>query len=118
MIEAFSSLYKELIEQDPIEVSVSQELEIWNDADGELENVVNDFFSEFIHAYGLFHELLEKSDAIGDNHELRLSIVDGDILMEGVTHISGQWEETDENEPKEKHFKWIFDHKGNVKSVQ
>lgn len=117
--EIFNSLYEILLEHKEIEVNVSQELEIWNDADTEIpEMAVNDFFSKFIHDYGIFHDLLEKSDALGDRHELKLSIVDGNMLMEGKTgnesdlYLDGDEEDLEELE--EISFKWIFDKKGNV----
>ncbi len=79
---------------------------------------VNDFFSKFIHDYGIFHNLLKKSDALGDRHELKLSIVDGNIQMEGKTgNESGLYlggDEEDHEELEEISFKWIFDKKGNV----
>lgn len=117
--EIFNFLYEILLEHKKIEVNVSQELEIWNDADNEIhEMTVNDFFSKFINDYGIFHDLLEKSDAIGDRHELKLSIVDGNILMEGKTgnesslYLDGDKEDLEELE--EISFKWIFNKNGNV----
>jgi len=70
--------------------------------------------------YTLFHDLLGKSNAHGDNHELKLSIVDGNILMEGITgnesdlYLEGDEEDLEELE--EISFKWIFDKKGNLLS--
>jgi hypothetical protein len=112
--EIFNSLYVTLLEHKKIEVCVSLELEIWNDACGKNEETVNYFFAEIIHNYGIFHDLLGKSDAHGDNYELTLSVFDGSILMEGKTYITGEWEEEDRAEPEEKCFKWIFDKRGNV----
>ena len=117
--EIFNSLYEILLEHKEIEVSVSQELEIWNDADTKIPRMaVNDFFLKFIHTYGIFHDLLGKSDAHGDNHELKLSIFDGNMLMEGKTgnesdlYLDGDEEDLEELEKIS--FKWIFDKKGNV----
>ena len=117
--EIFNSLYEILLEHKEIEVNVSQELEIWNNADtGIPKMAVNDFFSKFIHDYGIFHDLLEKSDALGDRHELKLSIVDGNMLMAGKTeNESGLYLDQDQEgleELEEISFKWIFDKKGNV----
>lgn len=119
--ELFNSLHTLLLEQNKIEVSVSQELEIWNDADDVIHGMaVNDFFLKFIHVYGIFHDLLGESNAHGDNHELKLSIVDGNILMEGITgnesdlYLEGDEEDLEKLE--EISFKWIFDKKGNLLS--
>ena len=119
--EIFNSLYVTLLEHKKIEVCVSLELEIWNDACGKNEETVNYFFAEIIHNYGIFHDLLDKSGAHGNNHELKLSVIDGNILMEGKTYIR-EWEEEvedevdveDDEETEEKCFKWIFDKSGNV----
>ena len=120
MKSEFSLLFEKLIEHKPINVSISQELDIWNDADDKQNKAINDFFSEFIFGYGIFHELLDKSDAIGNYHELKLSITDRNILMEGKTYIIGEWEEEEEEEvePEEKCFKWIFDKKGNIMLIE
>ena len=117
--EIFNSLYKILLEHKEIEVNLSQELEIWYDAATEIPEVaVNDFFSKFIHDCGMFHDLLAKSDALGDSHELKLSIVDGHVLMAGKTrNESDLYLDEDQEgveELEEISFKWIFDKKGNV----
>ena len=115
--EIFNSLYLILLEHKTIEVCVSQELEVWNDADKK----VNDFFLEFIFGYGTFHELLEKSDAVGDRHILNLSLINGNILMKGVTcsesslYYSDEEDEEDEEESTyEQKFRWLFDKQGNL----
>jgi len=112
--EIFSLLYEKIIEHKSIEVSISQELDIWNDVDDKQQKTIHDFFGEFIFNYGIFDDLLGKSNAHGDNHELKLSVIDGNILMEGKTYITGEWEEEDQEAPEEKCFKWIFDKEGNV----
>ena len=104
MSEIFNSLYIKLLEHKNIIVDVSQELDIWNDADDKNQKTVTEFFDEFIFSYGIFHQLLEKSDALGDYHKLKLSLIDGNILMEGKTHITGECEEEDLEEPEEKSF--------------
>ena len=116
--ELFNSLYLILFEHKKIEVGVSKELEIWNDAGDKIGNTINDIFAELIYSYDIFHDLLGKSDAHGDNHELILSVFDGNILMEGKTHTTREWEEEDQEETEEKCFKWIFDKKGNVLLIE
>ena len=98
--EIFDSLHKELLKHKNIEVDISLELAIWNSLTHKDSQTIDDFFGEFIFSYGMFHELLEKSNALGDKHEIILSLINENILMEGITY------------PKEKSFRWIFDKKG------
>jgi hypothetical protein len=117
MNKSFSLLYKKLIERKTIEVSISDELEIWNDADDNQQETVKNFFAEFIFIYGSFHELLGKSKAHGVSHDLKISIIDGNILMKGKTYLKEQWMEDDQEDDEEDNcicFKWIFDKKGNL----
>jgi hypothetical protein len=112
--QIFKSLFSALKEETSINVNISEELEIWNDATEKSQSIVNFFFEEFIFTYGLFHDLIEKSDAIGDYHELKLHLVNGNIFMEGKTYITGDWLEEDIDETQEKTFCWIFDKNGNI----
>ena len=114
----FNSLFKILLEEKDIEVSISQELEVWNDAADSNQKNINKFFKEFIFDYDIFFELLEKSDALGDNHELKLFLIDEKIIMNGKTFITGTWEDEEHEEPKEKSFKWIFDKEGNILKIE
>lgn len=110
-------LYKKLLERKTINVGISHELDIWNDADDNQQKTIENFFSEFIFTYGTFHELLGKSNAHGDNHELEISIIDENILMEGKTYLEAEWMENDQDEDDEDNFisfKWIFDKKGKL----
>ena len=115
----FNSVHEILLENNKIEVSISQELQVWNDAgDKTHETKVNDFFAEFIHGYGIFHDLLGKSDAHGDNHELKITLINGNIQMEGKTYTTGEWDEDNEEfQTEETCFIWIFDKNGNVTSI-
>ena len=47
----FNSLFKILLEEKDIEVSISQELEVWNDAADSNQKNINKFFKEFIFDY-------------------------------------------------------------------
>lgn len=110
----FNSLYLAILEHKIINVGVSQELEIWNNLVGKNNDTVNNFFSEFIFSYGIFHDLLEKSDAIGDNHDLKLSLIDGNILIEGESTSQKIINEKNPVEYEEVIFKWVFDKNGNL----
>ena len=113
MTELFNLLYLKLLDQNKIEVSISSELEVWNDALDENQDTVKEFFDEFIFGHGIFHDLIEKSEAMGDDHSLILSVVDGNILMDGKTYIT-DWEGEEPEVTEEKSFKWFFDKNGNI----
>lgn len=112
--EIFNRLFTLLLEVRTIEVCISEELAIWSDIAGENQVFVEDFFSGFIFESGEFHRLLEQSDAIGDCHDLKLSLRDENILMEGKTMITGQLEGKLKDSSSEKYFMWMFDRNGNL----
>lgn len=112
--EIFNPLFTLLLEVRTIEVSISEELEIWTNTAGENQIIIEDFFSVFIFESGEFHRLLEQSDAIGDCHDFKLSLRDENILMEGKTMITGQLERKLKDSSSEKYFMWMFDRNGNL----
>ena len=112
--ELFESLYQILLKNNNIEVVITQELVNSNNIGGNDGQIISDFFDEFIFSFGIFHELLDKSNAIGDYNKLIISLIDGSILMVGTTFITGEWEESVFEEPEQISFKWKFDRKGNL----
>jgi hypothetical protein len=113
--ELFESLYQVLLKNNnDIEVCITTEGENSNNISGNDGQTICYFFDEFIFSYGLFHELLEESKAIGDYHKLIISLIDSRILMVGTTFKTGEWGDGVFEEPNQISFKWTFDRVGNV----